>query len=259
MYWLFADETNLEPAQGDFFIYGGLIMTPEQMTAADAAIADIRSAYGLKPDEQLKFQTKGRPSRYSPKQWNEAKAEVIQAAGKIGVQMLVYVILHAIAKGKKPDERIGLALNATITRFNNGFLKDHDDVGVVCVDRLKESFGFKYLRQLFQQGNDFGQLNRVIHYSMSCDGASHISSMVDIALGGFRYCVNAAGDENGNPDTAKKIIPPLGDMMWHVVNSKGEHQVGGYGYIPYPKVINHAPYKKKYDDLAARLTEWTED
>lgn len=61
-----------------------------------------------------------------------------------------------------------------------------------CIDRLPEKFGYPYLRKKFQDGVELpGQsqrkLNRVVHYSMSCDQASHISSVVDICLGGIRY------------------------------------------------------------------------
>jgi hypothetical protein len=96
------------------------------------------------------------------------------------------------------------------------YLAEKASFGVACVDRLDPKFGYSYLRRRFQEPLDLPdgrtpRLERIIHLSMSCDGASHASSLVDIALGGFRYCVNTAlGKGKGKDDVAPEDIPALG-------------------------------------------------
>jgi hypothetical protein len=204
MYWFHTDETNLDPSQGTFFIYGGLVMTPDQMAEVHNAVRDIRATYQYEPGDEFKFHTNSRPSQITIDASRGSKAAILSRAADIGIDMIVYVVHHGIAANQAVDKRMEWALNAVITKFDMGYLSAKDEVGVVCVDRLDAKFGYDYLRQRFQQPVELPDgrmpvLNRVLHYSMSCDGASNISSVVDIALGGFRFCANAAMDK-GNQD-----------------------------------------------------------
>ena len=55
VYWFHTDETNLDRSQGTFFIYGGLVMTPEQMTEVHHAVRDLRAAYKYEPGDDSNF------------------------------------------------------------------------------------------------------------------------------------------------------------------------------------------------------------
>lgn len=68
-------------------------------------------------------------------------------------------------------------------------------------------------------------MERVIHYSMSCDGASHVSSLVDLAIGGMRYCINSATGK-GSDTVAETLLPSLADLLW-ANEANGKSYAGG--------------------------------
>lgn len=264
MYWLITDETNIDPNQGDFFIYGGLIMTPRQMRKAHLAISDIRTKYEFKDTDKFKFNTQSRPRHIPQQQWVAAKQEAIEAALDLEIIMIAYVVLHQIAQSQNSETNLKWALNSVLAHFDLRFLYDVGSMGAVCIDRVEGHSAYGHLKKMFQEGVEISQdgktrkkkLERIIHYSMSTDGASHHSSLVDIALGGLRYCINSAGG-TGRAEIAQQILPSLAKMMWHKVEADGKDYIGGNGFIQYPKQIKVQAYQDKYDDLVRTLGEWS--
>ena len=133
-------------------------------------------------------------------------------------------------------------------------------MGAVCIDRLDPKFGYKYMAGMFAEGIEVDgrhvKLDRIVHYSMSCDGASHMSSLTDIALGSMRYAVNFATGK-GKENVARDLMVPLARSMWHKEEPGAEvRQVGGYGFLKYPRgEIRVAAYRERYDELLATLSE----
>lgn len=256
MYFFFTDETNLVPSQGDFFIYGGIVATAEQIPALHDIVVAVRTKYGFNPEDSLKFHTRSRPAHVSFEDWTSAKFEVIEAAEGVGVDLLSYVVLHAIAR-QSQEKILEWALNALIAHFDLRYLAEKTARGAVCLDRLDEKFSYPYLRNIFATGaimpdGRIVKLQRVIHYSLTCDGASHVSSVIDIALGGLRYCVNTGSGGPGSTVIAARIFPPLARMMWSVDTPAGR-KIGGYGFIQYPKEIRVPDYEDRYVKLRTAL------
>ncbi|MGW6896276.1 hypothetical protein [Streptomyces sp. NBC_00624] len=261
MHWLFADETNVTPEQGTFFIYGGLVATSDQIVKCHNAIQEIRSDFGFIDTDQFKFHTRSRPKQIPLVRWNEAKGEALKAGHRAGVKMLAYVVHHGIAKGADANGTVQFALNTLISHFDLRYLSQCDDgYGAVCIDRIDEEFGYRHLRDRFQKplllpdGREVA-LERVVHYSMTCDGASHMSSLVDLAVGGFRYCVNSAMGA-GKEEVAEKIMRPIADMMWGVQRGD-KFQIGDYGLIKRPVVVRSDAYRADYDELTRLLGEYS--
>ncbi|MGN6333347.1 MAG: hypothetical protein ACTHOD_17165 [Motilibacteraceae bacterium] len=259
MYILQADETNTEPAQGDFFLYGGLVVPIDRLPEIHGAVARVREKYGFANDDQFKFHTRTRPAALSSKDWTAAKAEVLTAASDLGVELIVYVVHHGIARGVSVEERNEYALNSLIAHFDMRYLNEKSSFGMVSIDRLNEKFGYGYLRDRFQNPLSLPDgrsvvLSRVLHYSMTCDGASHLSSLVDIALGGVRYCVNAATGR-GKDDVAEQLFPAVAKLMWQK-RVGDDIQVGGYGFLQYPKEIKAPVYREAYATLAETLANY---
>lgn len=259
MYLLQADETNTEPNQGDFFIYGGLVLPMNRMLDVHQAVEAIREKYDFSPDDQFKFHTRSRPEGMDFDVWTAAKAEALTVAASLDVKLIVYVIHHGIAGGVDPEKRNRYALNALIAHYDLKFLAAQASVGAVTLDRLEEKFGYAYLRSRFQSPLDLPDgrspaLNRVLHYSMTCDGASHLSSLVDLAIGGMRFCVNAATGE-GRDAVAEKIFPAVAKLMWSQ-DVAGTRHIGGYGFLSYPKDIRSPGYAAQYDALRHQLAKY---
>lgn len=260
MYWFFTDETNREPQQGGFFIYGGLVLMPEQVVELHTAVSQIRNDFGYQDTDPLKFATKSRPGHMTQEAWTISKRTLLEVAVDIGVDMIVYVVHHRIAAGKSPDDRLGYALNAVLRHFNSKYLAGASDYGAVCVDRLDPTF-FRYLESRFQRPLEFAssgyapRLDRIVHYSMSSDGASHITSVVDIALGAFRYCANAAMGQ-GSDRVAAQMLPLVARLMWHSRKGPGG-RIGGYGLIQYPKEVRSPLYRQDYRRLISGLERYS--
>lgn len=259
MYWLFTDETNVTDKEGDFFIYGGLIVSADQMVALNKRVIDIRNKYGYVAGDSFKFQTKSRPAQVSIADFAAAKGEALTALAETGAKVVIYTILHAIAKNQSVDNMTRFGLNALISHFNREFLGEQNDMGAVCIDRLDPAVGYSYMTDTFANGLTFqasgyhDDLARIVHYSMSCDGASHMSSVADIALGSMRYATNFAGGK-GKEEVARKLMLPLARAMWQKTNPDGSIRIGGYGFLQYPKNIQVAAYQAKYDELVEVLT-----
>jgi hypothetical protein len=258
MYWLFTDETNLTKKDGDFFIYGGLVMTADQMQALNAEVVGIRQKYGHTDGDQFKFQTASRPKQVSIADFAAAKAEALASLEKHGALVIMYVVLHELARNQTVETMTEWALNSLIAHFDMRFLSERGDVGAVCIDRLDPKFGYGYMKDKFANGVSLPdgrtpKLNRVIHYSMSCDGASHISSLTDIALGSMRYAVNYATGQ-GKEEVARQIMVPLARAMW-AKQEGNTRRIGGYGFLKHPKEVKSPRFEAEYKDLIDKLGE----
>lgn len=60
MFLLYTDETNLDPKDGDFFVYGGLAIPAAVALQLSQAVEAIRTKAGISPEFLLKFNN--RPS-----------------------------------------------------------------------------------------------------------------------------------------------------------------------------------------------------
>jgi hypothetical protein len=257
MYWLFLDETNTSPEAGPFFIYGGLAIRSEKLPDVHHMISDVRTEYGFSDTDQFKFSTRTRPEAMPVESWREAKSQALERAHSIGVDLIVYAVHHQIARKEYAQT---YALNQLISSFDKIYLERVDDFGAVCIDRVEEDFGFKYFRETFRTPFTYpsgwqSKADRVIHYSMSCDGASHINSLVDLAIGGMRYCMNAAMG-NGKDEVAEQIMRSLAKLLWAPRERNGKRYLLDYGLILRPQNVEVPAYREDYKRLIEKLSEY---
>jgi hypothetical protein len=254
MHWFVTDETNKNATPGQFFIYGGLVATDEQVAEIHTATEAIRKKYAFLPGDSFKFHSRSRPKQVSIDQARFAKQELVEELRRIGVRMIVYVILHDVAK-KTEAEIMQFALNTVAWAFHR-LLTEESATGAMFIDRDDDQH--THLAHLFQQGisveGSKASLSRIKLFGQTSNNASHLSSAVDIALGAFRYCVNTAGGD-GNEVIAKDILPPLADLVWGVGDNP--RRVGGYGYIARPLEVRIAKYKDHYTRLSAALQDYS--
>ncbi len=264
LFWFHVDETNVSVKDGEFLIVGGLVLTGTQIMNVDLAIDFIRKHYGFNQSDAFKFNTKSRPSQVSIEDFARAKELAISLLEPLGIRMIVYVVLHDIAKSKTQEEVMSMAFNSLFAHFDMRFLDAHQSKGVVCIDRLSDQFAFKYLQDKHQAGVTFAggreqQLERIMHYSVTTDGASHISSLVDIALGAFRYCVNLSNSPQKDEklEIANRMLRPLSQALWSG-EKDGQRVITGFGYLPHPRGgIRVDAYRLKYETLAQDLQRWS--
>lgn len=97
MHYLITDETNVnEGPDTKFFIYGGLMLSDQQLTVVHEGVESIRKRYGYQPGDKFKFSTSERPKHVTREAHKDAKNEVVELCGTVGVKFVAYTILHAI-------------------------------------------------------------------------------------------------------------------------------------------------------------------
>lgn len=221
------------------------------MTRVTADIEMIRLKRGFKPEDKLKFDTNSRSKGMQPATYTAAKNDVVRSCLEAGVKFIAYMILHKIVNEQFKGE---FALNSTLVAFGNRFLTENRDYGIVVIDRLPETAqAYGMLKRKFQVGLTIAstggtiKVPRVLMYATTCDGASHLSSAVDIVLGSLRYVVNQRHNPNQSTVT-KTLLNNVANMMYHKKNGD-DVLVRERGLILRPKQIAHPPYAQEYDDL----------
>jgi hypothetical protein len=261
MHLLLVDESNKGHMPNKFFILGGLVFSEEQVTKVDAAIKARRHEFGFEDGDSFKFDTNSRPPQVTIPQHREAKRATISDLKRIGVRLITTVCLHDLA-GNNPDQTMEFGLNNVAASYHR-LLTQENTVGYMLMDRDNDRYD--YLERFHQHGfkyknSEKAVQDRILLFGMTSDNASHLGSATDIALGAFRYCVNAAGGE-GRDEIAKTMFQDLADLMWGELDASGTKQVGNRGYIPSPEVSNIRvlKYREKYERLGNALERYALD
>ncbi len=254
--YFFIDETNNTESHGEFFIVGGLILDDVQMVELSRRISVIREKYGYLPEHSLKFDTNSKPDHLGTEEFIEVKREIIAEMIDVGVRMIVYAILNKIVD---EENREKYALHALLHQFDSKYLVTVQDYGVVYVDRFGQNKVFDILKSIFSQGVDTPSgvkkmPERIVHYSVTADKLSHLNSLLDIALGAFRVCVNSFS--TGRNSTAEIIMPQVSKLIWH--EHQGDLRVfADFGFMLYPKQIKSDSFRQRGIDLRQKLSEWS--
>jgi len=252
MYLLFTDETNLTEQENlgiKFFAYGGLIIPLEKINVIDKAIRKLRTDYGFKVTDSLKFDSNTRPENISPAKFAEIKSKVINICIEMDCKFLVYVVLHKIAKTQGINKTVKWGADHIVGKFNH-YLTEKKSDGMVFVDRLSDVGEYKFLSEKFTIGLVVKEktvaLSNIKLFSSTCDNASNLSSAMDIVLGSFRYCINRPLNEL----SAKVMIKEIIKLFW--ADKEGEDInpfEKGLTFRPSPKKITVPSYKEEYQAL----------
>lgn len=255
MYIMFTDETNNRPTKDSkFFIYGGLFFSIDKLPLLHEKIEDIRKDAGYKPGDIFKFDTRARPEHVSIEKSTEAKRRTIELCNETGCKFIAHIILHDIIQNQDPVQQVRWAADYVIGRYHK-YLLEVNESGIVAVDNLPNSTEFQYLINKFSSGLALPDesnisLEKILLYTSTRVGASHLSSAMDIVLGSFRYGVN----NPTNIDAAKSMMKQVTNMMW-AIEHNGERYVANRGLIIRPKIetIRKNEYKIEYQELIKRI------
>ncbi len=254
MYYFFTDETNKQISKdGEFFIFGGLIILPAAVESLDIGVKQIREKYGYKDEDVLKFSPKERPEHISQENFNKAKEDIINLAIKNKCLFIAYVIHHKVIKNELKNVS---AISHLVGRFNK-FLEENKSNGIVFIDRMdnpKEQF--EIISDLFSRGilveSKYKKMPNILGYFVSCAKSSRLTSIADIILGGFRYSVNT--QDTKNMSIAGQILKKIAGMMWGLKKAD-QYYVLEKGLVFRPQKILVKEYKEKYDTLLNQLNE----
>jgi len=251
MHLLYCDETNLEPKDNDFFVYGGLVVEGNAALNLSQEVDRIRR--NIPRDYVLKFNPG--PPHLSHRCFIGLKQAVIEAAVENGCTLLVAMILHNIAT--TPDEARRNEINRVCLNFDS-FLRRRNSHGLVLIDRFEDRKIDKHLRQKFSIGltglpfSRYYRLERIVGFHYSAIGQSHFSSIVDVVLGSLRFSVNAfTRGQDEYMGTATELLQLLSPLFLR--SSKG--LVPEISLCFDPKTVRWETYRDQYEALKRFLTE----
>ena len=254
MFLLFTDETNFDPSTSDFFVYGGLIIPGERALALSDEIDQIRTKYSYGPLDPLKFTAHGRPSHITNETHVEVKRDILEAAARYEVKLLVSVILHSIATS--PEDARLKELNRVCFHFNC-YLTRKKDCGIVLIDNFRGPKLLDFLREKFGVGltrmpySRTLRLKKIVGFHLSHIGSSHFCSLTDIALGALRYAINAREDLTKGA-TAAALLNQLSPLCLRDARGKVEE----LSFFFSPKIVRVPTYLKIYKELHSFLTRF---
>lgn len=255
MLLMYADEADREQNRGQkFFVYGAIFVDSARAWALHQAVEQVRDAHGFTSGDSLKFATNSRPAQVSREEHTAAKAAVLGLAAEHGVQFCAYVMLHELARNQGHEELVQWGANTLLGKFNEYCAARPDGHGIVMFDRMPIAHEHRYFKEKFTVGLTFPggrnrRLDRIVGYASTCDSASHLSSVTDVVLGSFRYCVN----EPERDIAGRAMLPSVARLMWHREHN-GRKLVRERGLVTRPQTVREQRHQDEYDALRARLT-----
>lgn len=256
MLFLYCDETNMECRDGDFLLYGGLIVHSEKILSLSKSIDRLRTEYSVPRDYKLKFNPG--PSKMAHTDFIALKAKATQLCVEHECRFIVYMISHNIATS--PDEARRNGINELCLNYNY-ILKKENETGMVLIDRFNDKGNAieAHLTEKFCVGlvglpySAEMRLENVVGLHYSAIGQSHIPSLVDIVLGSYRFAINSYTRKKPELEkTSQTILKALHPLFPKAQDTDAIPEIG----ISFsPKTIKSKAYKAQYQHLKDRLSE----
>lgn len=246
---LYCDESNLEHREGDFLLYGGVLIPGSKAGALSAKIEELRVGAGLAPDTRLKFNPA--PEGMSHEDFRSLKQKIIEAAIEHGCKLLTYLVLHDLAKDPHEARRFGIN---TVCYHYHCVLSRMEEFGVVLIDRFNDD-GNKiegHLKEKMSTGvyfpyqQDPKRLSRIIGFHYAAIGQSHFTSLIDVLLGSFRFAMNAhCRSENKLHDSARNVLSIMSPLFF----SRYDDSICDMGIHFSPMNVKVERYRSQYLSL----------
>ena len=186
---LFCDETTVtRSVGGDFFLYCGLVVSPEHFQPVCDAVSEARRQLGLLPSEPLKFTPRARPDRVTPQDWTSGKDLLLRRLAELQLPLIGVYVHASIARS---ETKTHWAVDALCVKFN-GMLLAKSASGFIIVDHTREvdradlaeiASGAVAVSVFISDLSAIGGI-----------GFGHVETAlplqaVDVVLGAFRYCL----------------------------------------------------------------------
>jgi hypothetical protein len=247
MVLLYTDESNIDPASAEFFVYAGVSIPGDQAAELSSEIDSLRRKHGYKPEDLLKFNTVERPVQISPDSHKELKREVIEAAVRHDVKLFATFTLHALATSAEVARRH--AINTVCFHFDC-YLHRLNDAGIVLIDSFQDKSIIAILREKFSIGvkglpyTPQHRLQRVLGVHLASVGSSNFCSVIDIVLGSLRHAVNIRSDR-GKLGLANTLLGQLSPLCIRT----NLPRVDELSIFFSPKVVKSHAFLQKYLEL----------
>jgi hypothetical protein len=254
LYLLYADEVNVSPNDSEFFVYSGVAIPGDRAGQLSADIDELRTKFGYRPADLLKFNTRERPPNIAPDVHLEVKSKLIRLAAHHGVKLFASFLLHKIAN-KGPEQARRNEINRICFHFNC-FLHRADSHGLVLLDTFVDKQLNSILREKFSVGltglpySKVFRLDRILGFHLASIGTSNFSSVIDIVVGSLRFAINCRTDPS-----KQKIASTLLKQIKPLCLLTRDDLVDELSLFFSPKIVRARTYQETYRALQQMLTD----
>lgn len=169
----------------------------------------------------------------------DAKSETLELLRNHRIVFLPVLVPHHVAERNPSKTLVDWNANMAILLWER-FLESVHDTGVCILDRRPGGDDGSYLRELFSKepesppGRDFS-LKRTHLLGYTMEGASHLLSVLDIALGAFCYAINDRRQQQSK--MASKMLKTVVGAMRQLELPGGQTvlEADGYAFLPLNK------------------------
>jgi len=137
------------------------------------------------------------------------------------------------------------------------YLLGANETGLCAVDPVPDSAGVQILEDIFHHGlelpnrdEEVRDLEHVQMISTVSANASHASSLMDIVLGGFGYCINNLTNPDRENVTAE-IFSNIAPLTYGFEESDGLNY--GKGVLLRPRIVMNSGLNSRYTRLRENL------
>ena len=188
-----TDETNTTVGKSTFFLVGAISVPADVASHLHLAVEGIRHKYGYQPDDSFKYARADKPAHIDNEAFNEAKSEALDLFAAYDIKIILYACHHLIAENRSAEEKFKWGCNALLWVVQC-FLNEIGHHALVLQDRHPVGNEFSYYKERFRQSDKYSpenhKLRNMVGFGSTCDEASHLSALCDIALGSYRFCLN---------------------------------------------------------------------
>jgi len=254
MHIFFGDETNKSSSDGEFFVYGGLILSDAQIVWVHDRVRGYREHYGLGVEDKIKFTGHAMPDHLDKEHWRELKSGILDILVECDATFMAYYVHHDIIKNQTQQIRNQWAIEPILYRYQM-YLTESESHGFAILDNIEEA----ELRRLeitrinteglkFEPDGDPVPLDRIVGIARAHVDWSHCLSANDVVLGAFGYSINHPGHE-----VANDMMRRVNRMFWHD-EMDGVRYMGERGLIRRPKGnIEVAEIRERYQRIEEHL------
>lgn len=233
---------------------GGLIVETKAAARIDQAIQVIRAKHKIPDDIVLKFSLQDRPKELSQDSFNKTKGDILDLLTDEGCALVAACAHFRVISKVDHDERITWSIDEVLSHFQD-YLTNVNDTGICIFDRIPIQNAGRYLDDKHRIGLTYPnghtrKLDRIVGYSQSGCGQSHLMSAADITIGSLGRCTKT--------DIKPALLEKLAGRLRKLITRFGSYLPGSStlgGLITRPNLqrIKSPTVRREFQSLASRL------
>ncbi len=252
-YLALLDESEVGAATTNpFFLYGAILVRLDRVARLDELLEATRRAAGFPDDVPLKWVSPPASAQVSRDAHAAAKEQVLDSLVADGARLFANLTCGPVAAGAKAGSQAPKYGANAILRALDSHLREVDGRALVLVDQFSGFNTLSYLEEKGSKGllypadpSKNRRLDLMGGFGATSARASRISSLVDVPLGAFGYCIEPVNHRQVSavaPHVMPLVAKDRSGMVWN------------RGVSLYPQTLKHAGHLPAYNRVHQVLT-----